>query len=489
MVFILDNLTGDKNYFINKIKKGELTVSVFGLGNVGLPMAVAFALKGCKVIGYDINKNRVEMLNRGEHYLPHEPYLDRIRELVEKRVFKATTDASYAVKNSDVILILVPLFADEKYGIDFSNLIDASKKIGENLEPGKLIILSTTVPPGTTEGIVKWIIEKKSGLKAGKDFALAFVPERTKSGTVIDDFLRNYPNVVGGVDEISTNAIASFYEAIVENKVIRVSNARAAELTKLFKAVYRYFNIVLAEEYAKISELTGVDVKEVIEAANTDPYSHVHWPGPGIGGHCIPVYPYFFDFMYSLYDKNFKLFQVSKEIDKGMPSHVVHLLFEALNEVKKSINGSRIAILGLTFRGDVKVIYNTPAKPIIEEILRYHGEIIAHDTMLSPEEIWDAFKVKGTNNLDEALTNADAVIIVTDHSKYKKLSIRDITKKMRKPAVIIDARNLLDPREVLENKDSVVYRGIGRSKYLFTYPSDFIGRVREYISRRYNLLT
>ena len=483
----MDNLPRDKEYFLNKIKMRELTVTVFGLGNVGLPMAVAFALKGCKVIGYDINEERVNMLNRGEHYLPHEPYMDKIQDLVKSGLFEATTDARYAVKNSDVILILVPLFADEKYGIDFTSLIDASKKIGDHLEHGKLIILSTTVPPGTTEGIVKWIIEERSRLKAGKDFALAFVPERTKSGTVIDDFLRNYPIVVGGVDEKSTNAIAGFYEAIVENKVIKVSSARAAELTKLFKAVYRYFNIVLAQEYAKISELTGVDVKEVIEAANTDPYSHVHWPGPGIGGHCIPVYPYFFDFMYSLYDRSFKLFQVSKEIDKGMPEHVVYLLFEALNEVKKTINSSKIAVLGLTFRGDVKVTYNTPAKPIIDEILRYNGNIIAHDTMLSPREIEEEFGVKGTNDLVEALTDADAVIIVTDHTAYKKLTLEDLTERMKKPAVVVDTRNLFDPSEAHQNQGKIIYRGIGRSKYLFVYPHDFFNRIREYISKKYKV--
>ena len=473
-------------YFKEKIKKHELTVSVFGLGNVGLPMAVAFAMKGCKVIGYDIDKKKVNMLNKGEHYLPHEPYMDLIGDLVSKGLFHATIDAKEAVKKSDVILILVPLFADEKLGIDFSNLIEASKTIGKYLEKDKLIIVSTTVPPGTTEGIIKWILEKESGLKAGEDFGLAFVPERTKSGTVIDDFLRNYPIVVGGVNDKSTNAIAGFYEAIVENRVIKVSSARAAELAKLFKAIYRYFNIVLADEYAYIAELTGVDVKEVIEAANTDPYSHVHWPGPGIGGHCIPVYPYFFEFILSLYDKDFKLFKVAKEIDKGMPDHVVYLLFEGLNEVNKPIKGSKIAILGLTFRGDVKVTYNSPAKPIVEKILNLGGDIIAHDTMLTPSEIREEFGVNGTNELDVALRDADAIILVTDHKLYKGLSIDEIKKYAKKPTVIIDTRNLFDINEIREHRD-IVYRGIGRSKFLFKFPEDFIERYQEYIRKVYNL--
>ncbi|MGQ4891839.1 MAG: nucleotide sugar dehydrogenase [Candidatus Njordarchaeia archaeon] len=480
-------LDGDKNFFQTKIKNKELTVTVFGLGNVGLPMAVAFAMKGCKVIGVDVDEKKVEMLNRGEVYLPHEPYMDRIKDLIKEDLFVATVDADWAVKNSDVILILVPLFADEKYGIDFSNIIDVSKKIGKNLRKQTLVILSTTVPPGTTEGIVQWLIERESGLRAGEDFALAFVPERTKSGTVIEDFLRNYPIIVGGVNKRSTDAITGFYEAIVENKVIKVSSARAAELTKLFKAIYRYFNIVLADEYAKISEMVGVDVKEAIEAANTDPFSHVHWPSPGIGGHCIPVYPYFLEFVMSLYDRDFKLFRVAKEIDKGMSDHVIHLLFEALNRVKKTINGSRIAILGVAFRGDVKVTYNSPAKAIIEKIVALGGNIIAHDTMLSPAEIEKEFHVRGTNDLEEALTNADAVVIVTDHNLYKKLTLEKFVERMAHPSVIVDTRNLLPREEIKKYEGKVVYRGIGRSGYLFSLPNDFMSRFREYIKKLYNV--
>ncbi|MHA1590333.1 MAG: nucleotide sugar dehydrogenase [Candidatus Njordarchaeales archaeon] len=470
------------------VKSGNIRVAVFGMGSVGLPIAVAYALRHCKVIGVDIDRRKVEMINNGINYLPHEPGLEKIPELVKKGYLKATTDGSSAASEADVIIILVPVGIDSNGKPTLHSLISAAKTIGKGLRKDSLVILETTVPPGTTEGILRRILERESGLKAGEDFALAFSPERVKAGTVIKDFLENYPKIVGGINEKSTEAVAAFYSAIINNKVIKVSNPRVAELAKLFKGAFRYVNIALADEYALICELLGVDVNEVINVANTEPYSMIHHPGPGVGGHCIPVYPYFLDYILQLGNSEFRLFRTARMIDLSMAKHVIYLLFEALNEAGRTIKGSTIAILGLAFRGDVKVAYRTPARPIIEQLRELGANVIAHDPFYTPEEIHENFNVRGAKDLNEALSDADAIIIVTDHTDYKRMSLNDfISLSRKKPVIIVDTRNIIDLKEVFMNKKDIIYRGIGRGRAIFRGTSQILEKYWHAVLREYKI--
>jgi len=469
------------------VKNGQITVAVYGLGSVGLPLAIAYALAGCKVIGVDIDERKVQLVNSGENPLPHEPGLEKLSELVQHGRLTATTDLIMAAKKADVMSIIVPVGIDGYGDPDLANLIAVSRAIGAGLSKGDTVILESTVPPGTTEAIVSRILEKESGLKAGIDFALAFSPERVKAGTVLEDFFRNYPRIVGGVNLKSTETVAHFYEAIIKNRVIKVSNARVAELAKLFKEVFRYINIALADEYALLCELLGVDVKEAIDAANTDPLAMIHRPGPGIGGHCIPIYPHFISYIFKLNGQDFRLFRVANEIDKYMAKHVIDTLFEALNEACKPIKGSKIVILGLTFRGNVKITYKTPAKPIIEYLKRLGATIVAHDPLLTVKEIIDEFDVQAEKDLEHALRNADALILVTDHDAYKRLTLHNLISVMKKPAVVIDTRNIFPLHQISELKEEIIYRGIGRSQQLFVKDPDIFERYREIIRKKYKV--
>jgi len=459
------------------VKSGKVTVAVYGLGKVGLPLALAYASAGNKVIGVDINEKIVDMVNSGKNYLPHEPGVDELlKKFISDKRITATTKLEKAASEADVISIIVPTGIDEHGKPELNAIFSVSKAIGKGLDKGTLVILESTVPPGTTEGPVRAILEEESALKAGIDFGLVFSPERVKSGTVLKDFLENYPKIVGGINEKSTLTAAAFYEAVVKKGVITVMNARAAEAVKVFEGVYRYVNIALANELALLSELLGVDVLEVIRAANSQPYSHIHFPGAGVGGHCIPVYPFFLKFVSEALGMDLRFVNVSKLINEYMPYHIVDLIIESLNEVKKPVHGSKIVIFGLTFRGDIKAIERSPAKQIINKLKQLKGDVYAHDPFLTKEEVKEEFNVPKIEDMWNAFQKADCAVFVTDHSIYKNLDLEKVVNLMKKPAVIIDGRNMFNLSEIrsLVENGKLIYRGVGRSERLLgKYKIDF----------------
>lgn len=459
------------------VKSGKVTVAVYGLGKVGLPLALAYASAGNKVIGVDINEKIVDMVNSGKNYLPHEPGVSELlRKFVNEKRIIATRHLEKAASEADVISIIVPTGIDEHGKPDLDAIFSVSKAIGRSLNKGTLVILESTVPPGTTEGPVRAILERESHLKAGVDFGLVFSPERVKSGTVLKDFLENYPKIVGGINEKSTLTAAAFYETVVKKGVITVASARAAEAVKVFEGVYRYVNIALANEFALLSELLGIDILEVIRAANSQPYSHIHFPGAGVGGHCIPVYPFFLKFVSEALGMDLKFVNVSKTINEHMPYHVVDLVIEGLNEIKKAVYGSKIIIFGLTFRGDIKATERSPAKQIINKLKQLKGNVYAHDPFLTKEEVEKEFNVPKIEDMWEALQGADCIVFVTDHSVYKNLDLKKMISLMKKPAVIIDGRNIFNLSEIMSlvREGKLIYRGIGRSKRLMEqYKIDF----------------
>lgn len=428
------------------LKNAEVTVAVYGLGKMGLPLAAIFAEKGAQVIGVDIDENVVKSVNNGISHIKEELGLDAIvKENVRKGRLKAATDAINAAEKSDVMVIAVPTLVRHKKP-DLSNVESVGDDISKGLDKRDLVITECTMPPGSTEGLIPTL--EKSGLKCGKDFGLAHCPERMMAGTAIRDISGQYPKIVGAIDEKTKEAVEGIYEVVNSKGVAPVSNIKAAECVKVFESVFRDVNIALANELALLSERLGVDAMEIFEAAATQPCYMLHKPGCGVGGHCIPLYPYF------IMDKHTELIRAARKINDCMPWHTVRLIEEALDKVKRPTKGSNILILGLTFRGGVKEFMKTPAKPIIDELKRLGANVFAFDPLCDEQDA-RKFDVQ----LRDDFKNMDCAVIVTDHKEFYNLGWEEIKGKMR-TNIVVNGRQVVDPEKM--KKLGFIYRGIGR---------------------------
>lgn len=429
------------------LKNAEVTVAVYGLGKMGLPLAAIFAEKGAQVIGVDINESIVKSVNKGINHIKEEPRLDvLVRENVRRGRLKATTDAVKAAKKSDVMIIAVPTLVTNRKP-DLSAVKSVATNISKGVEKGDIVITECTMPPGSTDKLIP--ILEKSGLKCGKDFGIAHCPERIMTGTAIRDITGHCPKIVGAIDEKTKEAVEGIYAVINSKGITPLSNIKTAECTKVFETIFRHVNISLANELALLSEKLGVDVMEIFEAAAVHPYFLLHKPGCGVGGHCIPLYPYF------VMNKNTKLIRVATQINDSMPKHTVNLVVEALGEVGKQVEGSNILILGLTFRGNVKEFMKTPAKPIIDELKQMGANMFAYDPLCNEQ---DARKFDV--HLRDNFNGMDCAVIVADHKEFYDLDWERIKSKMR-TRVIVDGRQVVDPKKMKEL--GFVYRGIGRA--------------------------
>lgn len=429
------------------VREGNVTIAIYGLGKMGLPLAVVFADQGARVIGVDVKEEVVEAVNRGESPVKDEPGLDEmLKRNVQAGRLKATTDGVKAIREADVAIILVPTLADE-YSLKLNPVYETARTISKGLNAGDIVITESTMPPGTTESLIP--ILEESGLELG-EFGLAHAPERTKTGTAIQDITKNYPKIVGASDEKTLEAVIGLYETINERGCIPMSSIKAAEAVKVFEGVYRDVNIALANELALWCEEQGLNAIEIFKAANTQPYCHLHMPGAGVGGHCIPIYPWF---VINLAKKRYpKLIRLAREINDSMPKHVVKLLIKGLNEVGVSMKNSKVLVLGLTFRGGVKEFTKSPSLDIIKELKEWGVEVYAYDPLCSKEEV-EKFGAKWKKDFKDL----DAVIIATDHQEFKKLDLERMAKEMRHK-VIIDGRHVLDKSI---KKFGFVYLGVG----------------------------
>jgi len=427
----------DREKVRNAIENGKVTVAVYGLGKMGLPLAAVFAEHGAKVIGVDINEKVVEMINRGENHVKEEPGLDELlKKNVEEGRLSATTDGVEAARKADVMVILVPTLTDERGNLKLDPVYDVAHKISQGLEKGDVVITEATMPPGTTESLIP--ILEESGLKIG-EFGLGHAPERTMTGTAIRDITGQYPKIVGASDERTLEVLIGIYETINRKGVIPMSSIKAAEAVKVFEGIYRDVNIALANELALWCEEHGLDALEVFKAANTQPYCHLHMPGAGVGGHCIPVYPWF---VINLAGRtNPRLTKTAREINDSMPHHIVELVIKGLNEAGMPVKGSNVLVLGLTFRGGVREFMKAAAKPIIQELKEWGASVYAYDPLCTPE---DAERFGAT--WKEDFKGVDVVVITADHREFKKLDLNRMSAEMR-GKVIVDGRNVLDPEE------------------------------------------
>ncbi len=388
------------------------TVSVVGLGYVGLPLAMAFAENGVRVIGVDKDARKVEMLKKGKSYI-EDISDDELRGNL--KYFHPTTDFSL-LSGVEAVIICVPTPLSKTKDPDISYIISAACEVAKYLHPGMLIVLESTTYPGTTEEVLRFTFEDK-GLKVGRDFFLAFSPERIDPGNKRFN-LKNTPKVVGGMTKECTSRAMELYQ-IISERVVPISSAKAAEAVKLLENTFRAINIGLVNEFAQLCHRMGLDVWEVIDAASTKPFGFMpFYPGPGIGGHCIPVDPLYLSWKAKLFNFRTHFIELADEINSKMPEYVVYRIFEVLNEVGKSIKGSKLLILGVSYKKDIGDIRESPALEVMNLLLGKGAEVNYHDPYV-PEFSHLETHWRSVEELNvELFKDMDCVVVLTDHSSY-----------------------------------------------------------------------
>ena len=415
-----------------------MKVAVIGMGKIGLPLAAQFADKGHEVVGIDVNARTVATINAGKVPFPGEAHLDEyLGRLVPTGNLRATTDYSDGIPSADVVVIVVPLFVDADGKPDFAWMDSATSDLAANLTPNTLVSYETTLPVGTTRTRWKPMIEEVSGLQEGTDFHLVFSPERVLTGRVFED-LRKYPKLIGGLSEAGASEAREFYEAVLDfdersglerpNGVWDLGSAEAAEMAKLAETTYRDVNIGLANQFAKFAEKSGIDIYRVIEACNSQPFSHIHRPGISVGGHCIPVYPR----LYLSNDPEATVVSAARAANLAMPAHAVARLADAFGD----LTGARVAVLGAAYRGGVKETAFSGVFETVGQLQERGAKVRVHDPLYRDTELrslgFEPFHLGDTT---------DAAIIHSDHANYRTLSLEDLPGAR----VVVDGRRILGP--------------------------------------------
>ena len=414
-----------------RISDKSATIGIVGLGYVGLPLAVAFAEAGFRVLGIDIRQNNVDLVNQGQSYIADVPS-ERLQAVVANNLLQATTEQS-SLKETDAICICVPTPLTKTKDPDLSHVIHESEEISKNLQPGQLIVLESTTYPGTTREVVLPILES-SKLRGGVDFYLAYSPERVDPGDK-NHSIRNTPKLVGGIDSRSTELAKLLYSQVADI-VIPVSCPEVAEMSKIFENVFRSVNIALVNELAQLCCNMNVSVWEVIDAASTKPFGYMtFYPGPGIGGHCIPLDPYYLANKAREFDFHTRFIELAAEINEHMPYYVVFRILEALNARDKSLNGAKIFVLGVAYKKDVEDSRESPSLKVIQ-LLRNKGAEVSYNDFYIPEIQSPQGNLTSIKLTEESLSSADCVVIATDHSYY------DMDQVVAHSKLIFDARGV-----------------------------------------------
>ncbi len=411
-----------------KIIDRSATVGVIGLGYVGLPLAVEKAKAGFKVIGFDIQESKVKMVNEGHNYIGDVVNAD-LEKIVSDGHLRATADFDELGK-CDVVAICVPTPLDIYKQPDLTYVINSTKDVAKRLHKDMLVVLESTTYPGTTEDVMKPILEE-TGLVCGKDFYLAFSPERVDPGNLRFK-TKNTPKVVGGVGPESTEVAKLLYESVLEAEVFVVSSPKEAEMTKILENTFRIVNIALINEMAIVADKMGINIWDVINAASTKPFGFMpFFPGPGVGGHCIPIDPFYLTYIARKYDYHTRLIELSGEINDSMPEYVVNRVMKALNERGKCMNGAKVVMMGIAYKEEIEDMRESPALKVLEHLEKNLAHVSVVDPYVSQFQ-WEGKTVK-TVNLTE-----DAVVITTAHKK--NINYKMIVENAR---YIFDAKNVL----------------------------------------------
>ena len=404
-----------KNDLLKKIADKTAVVGIVGLGYVGLPLAVEMAEAGYKTIGFDVQSKKVDSVNAGHNYIG-DIVGDKLKNMVETGYLRATSDFDF-ISGVDAVAICVPTPLDKYQQPDISYVKSSTESVARHVHPGMLVVLESTTYPGTTQELLKPILEQ-SGLKCGEDFFLAFSPERVDPGNK-QYKTKNTPKVVGGITPDCTRIAASLYRNVLDGGVYEVSSPAVAEMEKLLENTYRNINIGLANEMAIICNRMGINVWEVIDAAKTKPYGfQAFYPGPGLGGHCIPLDPFYLTWKAREYDYHTRLIETSGEINTGMPEYVVDRVMKVLNRNKKAMNGAKVLVLGVAYKNDIDDYRESPALNVIDHLIEQGAETVYYDPFI-PEYKHKGKIHTGEKELtDDLIRNADIVVICTAHTCF-----------------------------------------------------------------------
>ena len=419
------------------IKNSNKIISVYGLGNVGGPIAAAWLRKGAKIIGVDISKKLLENIKNNKSHQKEPLISDTFSNALKKNFFSVTSDGIFASKKSDIKFVAVPVGLI-KNKIDLKALFSATNSISKGLKKGDAVIICPSLPPGTTETKVKDILEKNSKLKAEKDFLLIYSPERIFEGRALQDIEENYPAIVSGYGPKSLQFADELLKIISKKGTIKMNSMANAEAEKLFEGVYRDVNIALANELADYCQKVGVNFWDARKGANSQPFCNLHYPGTGVGGLCIPVYPRFIIESSSKIGKNVKLIEYSRKINDSMPKQCVA---DAISLLKNKVKGKKIAVLGLGFRGEVTDSRLSPTYDVVSELIKKGCKVSVHDPYIFEDKKLPK-NVLLTKNLSEAVDKADLIFISSDHKMYSKLNKKSL-KSSKKRTLIFDGRNIL----------------------------------------------
>ena len=436
---------------LNKIKNKTAVVGIIGMGYVGLPLGLEFASKGFKVLGFDLDESKIKKLNSGESYIKHIA-AKRIKDVLGKKTFSATNQFE-RLPEADAIIICVPTPLDEHREPDMTYIINTSETIAKYLRKGQLVSLESTTYPGTTDEILLPMFEKAGArdegkpFVVGKDFFLSFSPEREDPNNPNFN-TATIPTVVGGITPDCVKIATTLYNNVVI-KTVPVSSTRAAEATKLTENIYRSVNIALVNELKMVYDRMNIDVWEVIEAASTKPFGfQPFYPGPGLGGHCIPIDPFYLTWKAREYEVNTRFIELAGEINTHMPYYVVERSAEALNRIKKSLNGSKVLILGVAYKRDIDDMRESPSLRLIELFRKKGSEVSYNDPYVPklPRTRKYRFDMKSVELTKQNLAGFDLVVLSTDHSDYDYKMIAECSK------LIVDTRNAFSKKGIVDNK-------------------------------------
>jgi nucleotide sugar dehydrogenase len=446
--------------FNNSIQSGSLKICIIGIGRIGLPTALSFANSGLSTIGFDINSDLVNMVNQGEFPLKDEPgYPVIFEKVLKEKKFFATTKIEEAVPKSDVIVLSLPTPMDKQNIPNYDALRSVGRQLNEFLSPGSIVIVESTIEPGFIEDEFKFLIEgKDQKLISVKNFGVGVCPETANPGQILNDFER-LPRLVGSLDQITHEKIKKIYKHVFTVDLISMPNCKTANAVKLTTNVFRDLNIAFVNELALIFEKSGINIMDVLKAAKTKYNFQVHYPGPGVGGPCLPVNSYqMINFAKRLGFDNFKIVETGRKINEFMPDHVINLLKDAFTEFNKEIQNSTILILGISYKPDVKDIQLTPAEPIISSLKKLGANVKIYDPFYKNEKI---FGIETENNLLDILKHTDAMIVITAHKEFHDLEPMFLKSNMQSP-IIIDSKCIINQQTA--DEAGLIYRGIGRGK-------------------------
>lgn len=445
------------------LKADKIKIAVFGLGRIGLPTALAFAVNGITIYGVDTQESVINSLKNLKPHVDEPGLTDLLKTVMKNNKFFVTTNYREAMKEADVVIICVPTPVTSDKIPDYSSIIEVCNNGLTFLKKDDLVIVESTISPGTIEQLIVPLIKKSARLNAGIDYGIACCPERADPGNILVNF-KKVPRIIGGYTNKSAEITKEIYRCITDADIIQVSNDKIACAVKLTENIFRDVNIALINELAILYEKIGLDTIEIIKAASTKWNFQPHYPGAGVGGPCLPANPYY------LIQEAIKvgfvphLLRVAREINDRMPQHIIELALQALNQAGKSVKTAKIAILGITYKPDVHDFQLSPAIPIIRALEQLGAKLVIYDPLIQSTDALNHNFLNGAtcaNSVEEAITDADCIIIVTAHRQFNQIKITALENLAAKPLTIVDGRNIFDLNEI---PSGTIYFGVGRKK-------------------------